>query len=124
MQSRRKFLKEQFFVIDWETYYDKDCTIKGTTAWEYCKHPLFAPYLVGLCWGDGDDDSWAGDPLEFDWGKLEGRYAIAHNRGFDYPVTLRAIEMGRMPDIGIKGWYDTSAMSCYFQICHGIDIAH
>lgn len=116
MQSRRKFLKEQFFVIDWETYYDKDCTIKGTTAWEYCKHPLFDPYLVGLCWGDGDDESWAGDPLEFDWGKLEGRYAIAHNRGFDYPVTLRAIEMGRMPDIGIKGWYDTSAMSCYFQM--------
>ena len=116
MQSRRKFLKDQFFVIDWETYYDKDCTIKGTTAWEYCKHPLFDPYLVGLCWGDGEDESWAGDPLEFDWGRLEGRYAIAHNRGFDYPVTLRAIEMGRMPDINIKGWYDTSAMSCYFQL--------
>ena len=116
MTTRRQFLKDNYFVIDWETYYDKDCTIKGTTTWEYCKHERFHPYLVGLAWGGGKDESWAGDPREFDWGRLEGRIAVAHNRGFDYPVTLKAIEMGLMPDIEIKGWHDTSAMSCYLQL--------
>lgn len=117
--SRRKLLKnwrDKFFVIDWETYYDSDCTIKGTTAVEYCKHPKFEPYLVALCWGDGEDERYSGRPQDFDWSIVEGKTAIAHNRGFDHPVTLRAIEMGYMPDIKINGWHDTSAMSCYFQL--------
>jgi len=117
--SKRKLLKnwiDKFFVIDWETYYDKDCTIKGTTAVEYCKHPKFDPYLVALCWGDGEDQSYSGPPEKFDWSIVEGKTAVAHNRGFDYPVTLRAIEMGKMPDIKINGWVDTSALSSYLQL--------
>lgn len=117
--SKRKLLKDWldgFFVIDWETYYDKDCTIKGTTAVEYCKHPRFDPYLVALCWGDREDQWYCGPPQDFDWSIVEGKTAIAHNRGFDFPVTLRAIEMGYMPDIEIKGWHDTSAMSSYLQL--------
>ena len=117
--SKRKLLKnwaDNFFVIDWETYYDSDCTIKGTTTVEYCKHHKFDPYLVALCWGDGEDQSYSGPPQDFDWSIVEGKTAIAHNRGFDPPVTLRAIEMGYMPDIHINGWVDTSAMSCYHQL--------
>lgn len=117
--SRRKLLKnwrDNFFVIDWETYYDSDCTIKGTTAIEYCNHPKFDPYLVALCWGDREDQRYSGRPEDFDWSIVEGKTAIAHNRGFDHPVTLRAIEMGKMPDIKIAGWHDTSAMSCYLQL--------
>jgi hypothetical protein len=117
--NRRQLLKDwakDFFVIDWETYYDKDCTIKGTTTVEYCKHPKFDPYLVALCWGDEEHERYSGRPQDFDWSIVEGKTAVAHNRGFDYPVTLRAIEMGYMPDIEIKGWHDTSAMAGYLQL--------
>ena len=69
-----------FTGIDYETYYDKDCSITRGLG-NYLNHDLFDAYMVSIY--SADNFAWVGHPKDAPWEKLEGHVALSHNRGFD-----------------------------------------
>ena len=85
--------------IDYETYYDKDCTITDGLQ-NYLKHDNFDAYMVSIyC---DDNFAWVGHPKDAPWDKLEGVIALSHNRGFDEPVHDHLISTGVIPQLNLK----------------------
>jgi hypothetical protein len=82
-------------AIDYETYFDKECTLKKLSNWSYTHHPLFEAYLLSVV--TTDDFEWVGSPKDFDWSRLEGARVIAHNAGFELAVTEFLRELGVVP---------------------------
>ena len=56
-------------ALDWETFYDKVCSVKTLGNWAYTHHPDFQAYMVSVY--DGNE-SWAGHPRELNWDALDG----------------------------------------------------
>lgn len=71
------------YAVDFETYYDDDCTVKTLGPRAYTQHPSFDAYLVTVA---GPDWVWSGHPADFDWGKLRGQVVVSHNATFDKTV--------------------------------------
>jgi DNA polymerase I-like protein with 3'-5' exonuclease and polymerase domains len=78
--------QKQAVAIDFETYYDKDCSVRGATPRNYCLHEKFEAYLVAIY--APDEFEYVGHPKDFDWTQLEGRTIIAHNASFEEAVIL------------------------------------
>ena len=96
--------------IDYETYYDKDCSITHGLQ-NYLKHENFDAYMVSIyC---EDNFAWVGHPKDAPWGRLEGVIALSHNRGFDQPVHEHLIRTGVMPPTHFAEWHCTADMSAY-----------
>ena len=75
------------FALDFETYYDKDCSIKKLGFNCYFSHPDFDAYKLSVVGDDGT--SFVGCPKEgFDWSILEGHRVLAHNASFDESLYL------------------------------------
>lgn len=94
-------------TLDFETYYDKDCSLRKLTTCEYVKHPKFKVWGVGIKvnneptrWYSEKDTNRAIQKI--DWTKSS---LIAHNTKFDGYI-LRQI-YGCTPAY----YYDTMAMS-------------
>ena len=68
------------YAIDFETYYDDECSITELGIMNYVRHPQFEAYLVSII---GDGFSWVGEPKEAPWELLHGQQLIAHNASFD-----------------------------------------
>jgi len=108
-------------ALDFETYYDKDCTVSEMGYWRYAHHPKFRVLLVGYAYRQpgGDIHCGAVDPRIFPWGSITGRQVLAHNAAFDMAVYSRLAEDGTAPaGYEPREWIDTAAMSRYFQ-CPG-----
>ena len=112
MRELKENWEDDFFVIDWETFYSKEYSIRGNCAWSWVKDPRFDPYLPAI---KGSDFEFSGRPWEFDWNLVMGKTAVAHNVNFDQPVTEEAIKRGIIPELNLKGWVDTAEMTSYFQ---------
>lgn len=112
MRELKEDWLDDFFVIDWETFYSTEYSIRGNCAWSWVRDPRFDPYLPAI---KGVDFEFSGRPWEFNWNLVMGKTAIAHNVNFDQPVTERAIELGIIPELNLKGWVDTAEMTSYFQ---------
>ncbi len=86
-------------AVDFETYYDRDYSLKKMDAWSYVHHPKFDAYLMSVY---GNDFSWVGHPKDFQcWEKLDGALLVAHNAAFDSLVFRRLQEKGIIPaDLG------------------------
>lgn len=99
-------------AIDFETYYDKECSVKHLGAWAYCHHPDFYAYLLAVY--DGEE-SWVGHPKDFNWEYLRSRELLAHNAFFENNVVEYLIEIGWIPDFGLKrgGITCTANMSAF-----------
>jgi DNA polymerase I-like protein with 3'-5' exonuclease and polymerase domains len=65
-------------VIDFETYYDDELTVKRHGALNYLSQTN--AYLVSLV---GNNFEWVGNPLKFDWNRLSDCELWAHNFNFD-----------------------------------------
>jgi len=65
-------------VIDFESYYDEDLTVKRYGALNYLAQTN--AYLVSIV---GDNFEWVGNPNSFDWSRLSNAQVWAHNFGFD-----------------------------------------
>lgn len=99
-----------FAGIDYETYYDKDCSITNGLN-NYLNHDNFDAYMVSIyC---GDNFAWVGHPKDAPWDKLEGAIALSHNRGFDQPVHERLIKAGIIPKTNFSEWHCTADMAAY-----------
>jgi DNA polymerase I-like protein with 3'-5' exonuclease and polymerase domains len=71
-------------AIDYETYYDNQCSVREMIAEEYCADERFDAYMLSVY--DGEN-KWVGHPSEFDWPSLNGQIIVAHNARFELAVT-------------------------------------
>jgi DNA polymerase I-like protein with 3'-5' exonuclease and polymerase domains len=70
-------------VIDFESYFDDDLSIRQQGALNYLAQTNV--YLVSVV---GDGFEWVGDPRAFEWSRLSNAQAWAHNAGFDMAYFL------------------------------------
>lgn len=102
----------KYIALDFETYYDRDYSIRGVSTYQYVNHEAFDAYLVSMY---SPDLSYVGKTSDFkDWKKLNGVTFLAHNASFDQRVFERCQELGIIPDIKVE-WICTADMCVYFQ---------
>jgi DNA polymerase I-like protein with 3'-5' exonuclease and polymerase domains len=100
-------------AIDFETFYDKNHSIKGSHVDNYVHEPEFDAFLVSLAAEDGM--TWVGHPKAYpDWLKHEGDLFVAHNASFDSVVFKRCQELGDIPQFETQ-WECTSDLCRYIQ---------
>ena len=91
------------FAVDFESYYDKSCSITVLGPLGYFSHPDFDAYMVSIVGDNGY--KWVGDPKEFDWGMLEGNRVLSHNAAFDETLYLFGNKKGWWPLVDNKEWF-------------------
>lgn len=102
-------------TLDYETYYDDECTVETLGAMRYSEHPKFHAYLVAMVWGDSNDERWVGNPAQAPWYVLQGATAVAHNSLFEMCVSVRLVQDGIIPaDCMPSEWRDTADLAAYF----------
>lgn len=126
---------EDIVAVDFETYYDKEVSLRTMSPWAYVYHPKTFPYLMSL---ETEGWRWVGDPREFtEWERLDGKTLAAHNASFDSLVWQRMCEDPDMKKAmgGCKPrrWVCTADMVAYMrcwrslQSCvkalYGVDIS-
>jgi len=103
-------------ALDFETFYDAECsvTVLGTEA--YVRHPRFNAYLVSFVWDmDGKRGEWVGEPEKAPWYILKGATAIAHNTMFEIAVVGHLMQKGIVPsDCLPDDWRDTADLAAFF----------
>lgn len=104
-------------TLDFETYYDKDYSIKKLTTEEYIRSDQFEVIGVGVKVNDGETE-WASGSMSqirqylggFEWGDS---MVIAHNTPFDGAI------LGWKFGITAKVWVDTLSMA---RAIHSIEV--
>lgn len=99
------------FAIDFETYYDKECSIKTLGAVGYFNHPLFDAYMVSVVGDEGT--SFVGDPRDFDWSIIKGHRALSHNAPFDQSLYLHGVAKQWWPSVDYAEWLCTADLVAY-----------
>jgi DNA polymerase I-like protein with 3'-5' exonuclease and polymerase domains len=102
-------------AIDFETYYDRDYSLKKIDAWSYVHHPKFDCYLMSV-YGttEAGPFEWAGHPKDFtQWAIFNNATLVAHNAAFDSLVFKRLQSLGIIPAIEQPTWRCTASMSVY-----------
>tara|TARA_R100000664_G_scaffold34244_2_gene55677 strand:+ start:4767 stop:6536 length:1770 start_codon:yes stop_codon:yes gene_type:complete len=102
------------FAVDFETYYDKECSIKTLGTLGYFSHPKFDAYLVSVVGTDGT--KYVGHPKDFDWGILDGGIVLSHNASFDETLYLYGVEQGWWGSCRPDNWYCTADMCAYCKL--------
>lgn len=85
-------------AVDFETYYDKDCSVKKLGNWAYTQHKDFDVLLISI-WAP--DVQFVGHPKDVPeevWGKIAERRWLSHNRNFDAHVFQWCVSKGIIPD--------------------------
>jgi hypothetical protein len=99
---------KKIIAFDTETYYDKVCTVRKQGAWRYCHDPAFYCYLISV--HDGEE-TWVGEPKDFNWDALEGNDILSHNAFFDRNVYLAGVESNLYPKVNVNSWQCTANMT-------------
>lgn len=99
------------YACDFETYYDKQCSIKTLGTQGYFNHPNFEAYMVSV-WGS-DGTRYVGDPKEFNWSLFEGNRVLSHNASFDEAVYLFGVDKGWWPSVKYAEWLCTADMTAF-----------
>lgn len=99
----------EVITLDFETYYDKDYSLKKLTTEAYVRDPRFEVIMLGVRWPDGGKEIITGTHREIRY-RLDAvewdKYAIlAHNTLFDGAVL--AWHFGVRP----RAWLDTMSMA-------------
>jgi DNA polymerase len=96
-------------TIDFETYYDRDYSLRKLTTEEYVRSDLFEVIGVAVKVGDEPSEWFSGGHVEtaewlaqFDWAN---HFALAHNAMFDAAILTWVF--GQKP----KAWLDTLSMA-------------
>jgi hypothetical protein len=101
--------------IDFETYYDGDCTVKKLGPWLYTQHPDFECYMISYV--DTTGVEWVGEPKDFDWKLLNGKRLIAHNATFEQACLDYLREKGILPnDVKWAEFFDSADMAAYLKV--------
>lgn len=99
------------FAVDFETYYDKDCSITTLGTLGYFSHPDFDAYMVSVV---GDEGTyWVGHPKEFNWSCLKGQIVLSHNASFDETLYLYGVSKGWWGEVHPYKWYCTADLAAF-----------
>ena len=102
------------YAIDFETYYDKEVSVKTLGAEAYTRHPGYYAGMVSIV---GEDLKFVGKPQDAPWSKIRGSIWAAHNAQFDRWVANRLRDQGVIPfDVCPSKWVDTTAIPAYLQV--------
>ena len=99
------------YALDYESYYDKECSIAVLGPIGYFTHPDFDAYMVCVVGDDGS--TFVGHPKDFDWFLLEGNRVLSHNAAFDETLYLFGIGMKWWPEVDYAEWHCTADMAAY-----------
>mgnify|MGYP003108831533 CR=1 FL=1 len=99
------------YALDYETYYDKSCSIRTLGPLGYFSHPEFDAYMVSVVGDEGT--SFVGHPKDFEWSKLKGQRVLSHNASFDETLYLFGVEKGWWAHVDYAEWHCTADLSAY-----------
>lgn len=99
------------FALDFETYYDKDCSIKTLGPLGYFSHPDFDAYMVSVVGDEGT--SFVGHPKDFDWSILKGQRVLSHNASFDETLYKFGVTQKWWDHVDVGEWHCTADMAAY-----------
>jgi len=102
-------------AVDFETYYDRDYSLKKMDAWSYVHHPKFDGYLMSVFGTTPSGPiSWCGHPKDFEgWHHFDHATLLAHNAAFDSLVFQRLQSLGIIPSIESPTWRCTASLAVY-----------
>lgn len=101
-------------AVDFETYYDKECSVSTLGPRGYFSHPNFDAYMVSVVADDGYE--WCGPPKEFNWNMLAGNFVLSHNASFDESLYLYGCEQGWWPTAAYSAWHCTADLAAYCKL--------
>ena len=107
-------MSTDIFAVDFETYYDKECSIKILGTLGYFSHPKFDAYLVSVVGTEGT--SYVGHPKDFDWETLNGQIVLSHNASFDETLFFYGVEQGWWGNCSPQEWHCTADMAAYCKL--------
>ena len=96
------------YALDFESYYDKQCSITTLGPRGYFSHPNFDAYLMSVVGDDGT--KFCGAPADFDWSILNGNRILSHNASFDQHLYYYGVENKWWPAIDFAEWHCTADM--------------
>lgn len=96
--------------VDFETYYDSECSVVTLGPEMYTRHPKFNVYMISVC--DGEE-TWVGHPDDFAWESLDGKILVSHNAAFDQMMYESLVRDNKAPRIQPLAWHCTANMSAY-----------
>jgi DNA polymerase I-like protein with 3'-5' exonuclease and polymerase domains len=99
------------YAVDFESYYDKDCSISVYGPRGYFSHPKFDAYMVSVVGDNGYE--FCGHPKDFDWALLSGQRVLSHNASFDEGLYLYGVEQGWWPTTPYKEWLCTADLTAF-----------
>ena len=99
------------YALDWESYYDKQCSITTLGPRGYFSHPNFDAYMVSVVGDDGT--KFRGVPTDFDWSLLNGNRILSHNASFDQHLYNFGVENKWWPSVDFAEWHCTADMVAY-----------
>lgn len=102
------------FALDYETYYDKSCSIRTLGPLGYFSHPDFDAYMVSVVGDEGTN--FVGHPKDFDWSLLNGNIVLSHNASFDETLYLYGVEKGWWDSCSPAEWHCTADMAAYCRL--------
>jgi DNA polymerase I-like protein with 3'-5' exonuclease and polymerase domains len=98
----------EIITADWETYYDKDYSLKKLTTEAYVRDPRFEAIMLGLRWPDGRKEVITGthEEIQYRLDAIEWEHfaVLCHNTAFD-----AAIFSWRF-NVRPRAWLDTLSM--------------
>lgn len=98
-------------IVDVESYYDDECTIKKLGNYAYFRHPKSDIYLVTFF---GKGVHFVGHPSEAPWHLINGRVWLLHNAGFDSGAVDYLKEIFCVPaDINPSRIVDTADLAAF-----------
>jgi DNA polymerase I-like protein with 3'-5' exonuclease and polymerase domains len=102
------------YALDFETYYDKECSIKTLGPLGYFSHPNFDAYMVSVVGDDGY--KFVGHPKDFDWSLIKDSIVLSHNASFDETLYLFGVNKGWWDYSEVKAWYCTADMAAFCRL--------
>jgi len=97
------------YALDFESYYDKTCSIRRLGPLGYFSHPEFDAYMVSVVGDNGYE--FVGHPKDFDWSLLENQRVLSHNASFDETLYFFGVEKGWWPSVDFSEWHCTADMA-------------
>lgn len=107
-------MPKRIIALDWESFYDDECTITKLGNRAYFNHPKFDAYMLSAVSDDGI--RWVGHPRDFDWSLIEDAHVLSHNASFDEGLYLELVRKGEYPDVKFAAWDCTMDLCAY----HGV----
>lgn len=104
----------KIYALDYETYYDKRCSIKTLGPLGYFSHPDFDAYMLTVKGTDGTE--FVGHPKDFNWNLLNGNTALSHNAAFDETLYLYGTTKAWWPEVQPAEWHCTADLAAYVRL--------